>query len=198
MRALFAAHQTFKKEFTLDLPQALLRNSSKLGTVEIFNSYEENSLAKARFLNRACHYPILSDDSGLEVEALGGAPGVFSRRYAECPTGASEEQQTQANLQKLLDALKQESNRKAKFVCVLSLIVEGVVVQTRGELQGTIATIPKGVNGFGYDSVFIPDGDSRTLAECSDTEKNRISHRYRAFEALMQECAKLNFDFVRV
>lgn len=183
MRALLSKFSSLQ----LKPASSFLRNAGKIGKVEIYNTYLENAAAKARLVNHGCHYPTLSDDSGLEVEALNGQPGVFSQRYASLEGSPSQNDQDQANIQKLLKSLTSTDSRKARFVCTLSLIVEGVLLSATGELEGTIALEPKGTQGFGYDSIFIPQGETRTLAEMTETEKNNISHRAIALKKLFQK-----------
>jgi XTP/dITP diphosphohydrolase len=164
----------------------VLRNPSKLGFVETHATYLENAAAKARLANQGCHYPSLADDTGLEVEALNGLPGVKTHRYAQLPANErSKSAQDEANVKKLLDELKGKSTRNAKFVTTLTLIVEGLLVHATGALEGTIADAPRGTEGFGYDPIFIPKGSQKTLAEMSTTEKNSISHRALATQNLM-------------
>ncbi len=179
-RALFAAHP----EVELMSAEGIIRNPEKLDFVENFETYAENAAEKARLANHASHYPSLSDDSGLEVEALGGKPGVRSRRFAIPKAGVSQDQ---ANIEKLLTELKGKpaSERRARFVATLCLCIEGISVQATGILEGTIAEVPRGTNGFGYDPVFIPQGSQKTFAEMTDAEKNAISHRARAVQELM-------------
>jgi len=166
-----------------------LSNPDKIGAVENFDTYAGNAAAKARFVNRAAHYPALADDTGLEVEALGGRPGARSHRFAGLPQDSipSRAAQDRANLEKLLTELKNlpHARRSAKFVCELALVLEGLRLTARGELHGTIAEAPRGTNGFGYDSLFIPRGSQRTLAEMTNAEKNAISHRAKAAHELM-------------
>ncbi len=157
-------------------PVGLLRNAEKIGAVETFSTYAENAAAKARLVNHGCHYPALADDSGLEVFALDGRPGVRSARDFTPET--------------LLTAMKGQTNREARFVSYVALCIEGTLLVASGELTGTLTEAPRGKNGFGYDPIFVPTGESRTLAEMSETEKNAISHRARAVEALMGEVAR--------
>jgi XTP/dITP diphosphohydrolase len=137
-------------------------------------TYLDNALLKARALAAASGLPALADDSGLEVDALGGAPGVRSARYA------GEEATDEANNRKLLDALAGAGQRTARFRCVLVLVIpSGETLTADGVLEGTIGTGPKGKNGFGYDPLFVlPDG--RHVAELAPEEKMRISHRAMA------------------
>ena len=136
----------------------------------------------------------MADDSGLEVAALGGAPGVRSARYAGEPSN------TPANNALLLKNLEGVTDRRARFVCVIAIAFNGEVIATfEGEIRGTIGFAPKGENGFGYDPVFIPDGETRTFAELSSEEKNRISHRANAFkkasEFVEEQLAGIVTDF---
>lgn len=164
----------------------VVRNAEKLGLAEVYNTYAENAVAKARACNHACHYPSLADDSGLEVDALGGRPGVKSHRYSLPKAGQTQDQ---ANNLKLLEELKAitAEKRTARFVCHLALVIEGVLVETRGVLEGTIAPEPRGHQGFGYDPLFIPQGYTQTLAELGPQKKNEISHRALAVQSLMSE-----------
>ncbi len=121
---------------------------------------------------------IIADDSGLEVEALQGAPGVYSARYAGVPKDDA------ANNKKLLHALQNSSNRKARFVTVITLITKDAVHVFEGEVKGTIAHEARGISGFGYDPLFIPTGYRSTFAELGSEIKNKISHRALAVEKL--------------
>lgn len=141
----------------------------------------ENALLKARAVHEATGLPALADDSGLEVDSLGGAPGVFSARYSG--EGATDER----NWRKLLAALEgvPPEMRTARFRCALALV--GFDEQEHvfeGVFEGAISDAPRGTNGFGYDPVFIASGTGRTAAELAPDEKNRISHRARALDAL--------------
>ena len=138
----------------------------------------------------------MADDSGLVVEALDGAPGIHSARYAgENATDADR-------IAKLLKAMEGKKDRRAKFVCAAAIAYRGEEVRTFvGEVKGVIADAPSGTNGFGYDPVFIPDGFNKTFAELTDEEKNAISHRGNAMRAvadfLRDEFAKMDdFEFV--
>ena len=144
----------------------------------------ENSLLKARYVanylkSKAVNYAVIADDSGLEVDALGGAPGVYSARYAGQHKNVNE------NNKKLLSELHNITKRQARFVTVISLIKDGNEYFFEGEIKGTIAHEPRGTNGFGYDPLFIPQGSRSTFAELSADEKNRISHRAKAVEKLI-------------
>jgi XTP/dITP diphosphohydrolase len=148
------------------------------------DTYAGNAIAKARFYARATGLPALADDSGLEVEALAGAPGVISARYAG-------EHATDADRRALLlsELAKTGSdNRRARFVCAIAIAsVEGEVLNlSEGICEGTITFAPRGTSGFGYDPLFVPDGYQQTFAELSDEVKNRISHRARALLKLRE------------
>lgn len=144
-------------------------------------TFEENAALKAEQIASLLNKPVLADDSGLMVDALDGAPGIYSARYA------GEEKSDDANNEKLLNALKSvpEEKRTAEFVCVLAVCVpeEETVFQT-GICKGKIASKPQGSNGFGYDPLFVPDGYTKTMAEIPAEEKNRISHRSQAIKKL--------------
>lgn len=176
--------------------EGLIRNADKLDMVETHDNYLENVSAKARLANRASHYPSLGDDSGLEVEALQGRPGVRTRRYAIPKAGQSQDQ---ANIEKLLSELqgKPTAERQAKFVATLALVIEGVSISATGVLEGTIAEGPRGTHGFGYDPIFIPRGSQMTLAEMSSNEKNAISHRGRAFQELLLVAKAKGIQFAK-
>lgn len=149
--------------------------------VEDGETFEENSLIKAREAARLSGMISLADDSGLCVEALNGAPGIHSARYAET---------AQARIDKLLGVFENIENRRAKFVCVMTLVdADGkVLFQTRGECQGEIAREQSGVNGFGYDPIFLIG--NTTMAEMSEEEKNEISHRGRALREVLKFLTK--------
>jgi XTP/dITP diphosphohydrolase len=138
-----------------------------------------NARLKAEAISRATGAAAVADDTGLEVDALGGAPGVRSARFAgESATDAE-------NVAALLAALSGAADRRARFRTVAMVIGPDLEVVAEGTCEGRIATSPRGGGGFGYDSVFVPDaGDGRTFAEMSPAEKHAISHRGRAFESL--------------
>ena len=169
--------------------QELIRNADKLSLVETSDQYLENALAKARTCNQGCHYPSLADDSGLEVNALDGRPGVRSHRYAIPKAGQTQDQ---ANIQKMLEELKSVpiGKRSAHFVCCLAVVLEGVAVHALGVLEGSIATEPRGKDGFGYDPIFIPEGYTQTWAELGPEVKAKISHRAVALTSLLEEMKK--------
>lgn len=162
----------------------IIRNANGLKFAERHETYLDNAIAKARLANQGSHYPSLADDSGLEVAALDGRPGVRSHRYATPKAGVPQDQ---ANRDYLLQELRGKSNRSARFVCSLAFLVEGILIQATGTLEGTITEAPRGTLGFGYDPLFVPKGLSQTLAEMTASEKNAISHRARALHELMAQ-----------
>ncbi len=150
--------------------------------IEDGKTFEENSLIKARTVFEKYKLPVIADDSGLEVEQLNGAPGIYSARYS------GEEGNYKKNNEKLLADLKDfPEPHKARFVCVVSYIDSEKVVVAEGELQGEIIGEYRGVNGFGYDPLFVPEGYSKSLAEITPEEKNKISHRAKAFENIKRK-----------
>lgn len=145
-------------------------------------TFEENALIKARALAAATGLPAVADDSGLSVDVLGGAPGIFSARWA------GRHGDDAANLALLLAQLADvaPAHRGARFVCAAALVTpDGVEHVERGTLAGTLATAPRGTNGFGYDPVLVPLGRTQTCAELTPEQKNAISHRGQAFRALV-------------
>jgi XTP/dITP diphosphohydrolase len=148
------------------------------------DTYAENAIAKAQFYARPTGLLALADDSGLEVEALGGAPGVMSARYAgEDATDAERRNLLLSELAKTSSGNSQLSpNRRARFVCAIAVAApDGAVLNlSEGVCEGTITSESRGSSGFGYDPLFVPDGYHQTFAELSDEVKNQISHRARA------------------
>lgn len=146
-----------------------------------------NALLKARAIAKHTGLPAVADDSGLKVDELGGMPGVLSARWAG-RFGAQD--QDRANLELVLDQLADTppERRGAHFVCAAALVMpDGTEAVVEGVLRGRLTREPRGSNGFGYDPVFVPEGESRTTAELSPEEKNAISHRGIAFRKLAQE-----------
>ncbi len=146
---------------------------------EPHDTLEANAREKSMTIYMIKNIDCFSEDTGLEVEALNGAPGVKSARYAGEPSN------TRANIEKLLHQLKNKQNRKAQFRTVISLLKNGVEKQFEGICKGEITLEPSGENGFGYDPVFIPEGSTKTFAEMNITEKNEYSHRRKAVEKLV-------------
>jgi XTP/dITP diphosphohydrolase len=145
-------------------------------------TFDENAYKKASFTARILGHPALADDSGLVVDALDGAPGVFSARYAGAD--ATNEQR----LRKLLREMEGISNRKASFECVISLAMPtGPALTYEGRCEGLIAESPEGTNGFGYDPIFFYPPYKKTFAQLTREEKGRVSHRGKALEAFKNE-----------
>ena len=151
---------------------------------ETGETLDENASIKARYVFERTGLDCFADDTGLEVEALNGAPGVRSARYA------TDGHDFAANNRKLLRELEGVTNRKARFRTVISLIRSGVEQQVEGIVNGCIATKESGCEGFGYDPLFIPEGESVTFAEMTADQKNSISHRGRAVAELVKVLTK--------
>jgi XTP/dITP diphosphohydrolase len=154
-------------------------------TIESGKTFEENAVLKAVAVSKECPELVIADDSGLEVDALGGAPGIFSARYA------GKNATDQENIDKLLGELTRTggkpSARSARFRCALALAHHGEVLATfDSAVEGTIIDSPRGSKGFGYDPIFVPSGFKETFAKLPDETKNRISHRAKALGKLKQ------------
>ena len=183
---IFATHNLHK----LQEVQALLPPGINLVSLDEYGimqeipetgtTLEENALIKCKFVYDKTGQPCFADDTGLEVEALNGRPGVHSARYASLRKNDSE------NIEKLLYELEGKTNRKARFRTVIQLAWDDEYIQFEGIVNGTITLEPAGFSGFGYDPVFIPEGHERTFAEMDLVEKNTMSHRARAFEKLVE------------
>ncbi len=153
---------------------------------ETADTLEGNALLKARYVHERFGKDCFADDTGLEVEALNNAPGVYSARYAGADKDAG------ANMRKLLAELSDEPNRKARFRTVIALIKGGKEYLFEGEVRGIILHEPKGVNGFGYDPVFMPENYDKSFAELDLSVKNTISHRANAVKKLVEFLQKNN------
>ncbi len=145
---------------------------------ETGTTFAQNSLIKARAAWELSHTWTLADDSGLCIDFLGGKPGIYSARYAETP---------QKRIERVLKELEGTNDRKAHFVCCMTLIAPNgeVALTCEGICKGQIIKEARGVNGFGYDPIFLPYGYNQTIAELSEDEKNRISHRSKALEQVI-------------
>ena len=149
---------------------------------ETGTTFEANAILKAHAACEATGLPALADDSGLGVDALGGDPGVVSARWAG-PDGDHA-----PAIARVLAGLEGRDDRRARFVCVLALAwPDGHVETSRGEAPGTIASAPRGQGGFGYDPIFVPDGETRSFAELTPEEKRADNHRARALAGLMRD-----------
>lgn len=167
------------KDIAGDINIEFLLPPNGFDPIENGTTFEENSYIKAKEAAKLSGIVALADDSGLCVEALDGAPGIYSARYADTP---------QARINKLLNAMNQKENRRAKFVCAMTLVSPDgeIIFQTRGECHGNIAYKQAGTNGFGYDPIFLVGNGSTTMAELSEAEKNKISHRGQALRNVLE------------
>ena len=182
MKLIFASHNANKVREIQDV----LGNHIELVSLkemsfdqeipEIYETLEENSRIKAETIFNQFEMPCFADDTGLEVEALKGEPGVHSARYAGEPRNSDN------NMNLLLNKLRGIENRKAQFRTVITFIGGDGIHQFEGVIEGNIITKKRGAQGFGYDPLFIPDGSKQTFAEMSMAEKNQFSHRAKAFE----------------
>lgn len=171
---LFDIHTVFELGLSIEIP-------------ETGHTLQENARQKAEYIVEHFQVTCLSDDSGLEVNALGGRPGVYSARYA------GEPKDDAANVDKLLFELSDSEERSARFVTVLTLHHQGQYVSFEGEVLGDIVREPRGTQGFGYDPVFQPLGNDRTFAEMSMAEKNALAHRARAMQKFKSFLAETDF-----
>ena len=186
MTLVFATNNEHKKREI----KSLLGNSFTLLSLNDINIREDipenepqlegNALAKARYVYNATGMNVFADDTGLEIDALNGLPGVHSARFA------GENKDSSANIEKVLSMLGKTENREARFRTVIALILEKKEYLFEGIVNGTIISEIKGTEGFGYDPIFVPEGKILTFAEMELNEKNTISHRARAFEKLKE------------
>ena len=182
MEVIFATHNKHKsKEIKKLASDAVsIRNLSDIGyeteIPETGTTLKANALEKCRFVKKSVSSPFFADDTGFEVDALNGAPGVYSARYA------GEPKSDKANLQKLLQEIQGKTDRRARFKTVICFLKDDEPLFFEGVVEGKVIDTPKGAEGFGYDPVFIPDGYKQTFAEMDLQLKNKISHRGKAFE----------------
>jgi XTP/dITP diphosphohydrolase len=164
---------------------------------ETGQTLEENALQKAQYIYDHYHMSVFADDTGLEVEALNGAPGIYSARYASMVDGSSDSHDSEANMSCLLKELGENNNRKARFRTVIALILKKDICpcgctsikeihQFEGIVEGEIIRERRGGEGFGYDPIFQPDGYDKTFAELGMDIKNHVSHRARAVQKLAE------------
>ena len=154
-------------------------------TVEDGSTFMENSLKKAREIAEITGCAALADDSGICAHALDGAPGIYSARFAGEYKGQESDDRNNALL---LERLSDKADKTAHYTCAMALVYpDGREVCAEGYMYGSITDVPRGTRGFGYDPLFIPDGESRTVAEMSDEEKNLISHRANALKLLLSK-----------
>ncbi len=170
IRTLLPSHYKIKSLSDLGFDTAIEETGSTL---------EENALIKARAIYNTFHKNSFADDSGLEVMALGGAPGVFSARYA------GSQKNSQDNMSKLIQKLMDVENRQAQFRTVIALIIDRKEYLFEGIVKGNISKMALGQNGFGYDPIFIPENHTISFAQMTLGKKNKISHRSKAFQKLV-------------
>ena len=184
MRLVFATNNRHKLEEVRDILGSGVEvlSLSDIGCnddiPETADTLQGNALIKARHIDNKYNVNCFADDTGLEVEALDGAPGVLSARYA------GDGHDSEANMQKLLQNLTGKSNRNAQFRTVIALIIDGKEMLFDGIVKGRITEEKMGCSGFGYDPIFVPEGYSESFAQMGSDEKNSISHRYRATKKL--------------
>ncbi len=185
MKLVFATNNLNKlKEVQKMMPSHIqLLSLSEIGCnediPETSPTIEGNAKQKAAYIKENYGHNCFADDTGLEVDALHGAPGVYSARYA------GETKDAEANMDKLLSELRGKDGRNAQFKTVIALIIDNQLESFTGICKGTITETKKGDAGFGYDPIFLPDGYSKTFAELSLDEKNKISHRGKAIQQLV-------------
>ena len=182
-------------EHKLSEVRAILGNSFKILSLNDINCHEDipetadtlegNARQKALYIHQHYHYDCFADDSGLEVEALHGAPGIYSARYAALE-GTGEAHDSQANMNRLLLDLKDTVNRNAQFRTVICLIIDDNEYLFEGIVKGQINREKRGTAGFGYDPIFQPTGYTQTFAELGEDVKNIISHRAQAVKKLIK------------
>ena len=170
----------------VNLTQAMIAVSSAEEAIECFDTFEENALAKARYFHELSGMPTLADDSGLCVDALGGAPGVWSKRFSG-RDDLSGQDLDDANNAKLMHELSGAMNAGAGYKCAAAFVSDGVEAVEMGEVRGEIVGDPRGNNGFGYDPYFFATELGMTFGEATTEAKEEISHRGRAFRALIEK-----------
>lgn len=194
MKLIFATNNQNKvKEFRSLLGDqfeiiTLLEAGIDIDIPEPHDTLEANATEKSSTIHRMTGENCFAEDTGLEIAALNGAPGVLSARYA------GEQKEAADNIVKVLQELEGKTDRSARFRTVISLILDGKEYQFEGVSKGQITTTTKGAKGFGYDPIFVPEGETRAFAEMELTEKNKYSHRARAFEkfvAFLQQTTKV-------
>lgn len=180
LRPLFAAHGIR----VADLADAGIAESAVEDELEAHDTFEANALAKARYFHSLTGRPTVADDSGLIVDALGGLPGVHSKRWSGRGDlgGLALDKE---NNRLLLDRLRDVADRRAHYVCVAAYVDAARALTRRGSVHGRILEGARGANGFGYDPLFLSDELGRTFGEASRAEKEQVSHRGRAFRALL-------------
>lgn len=186
MKLIFATHNKNKAKEVKSLMPSFIELLS-LDDINFHDEIDEtastlegNALLKAKTIFEKTGINCFADDSGLLVDALNGEPGVYSARYA------GEQKNDQDNMQKLLHELNDKPNRNAHFKTVMALIIDGKEHLFEGKIEGKIITEKLGSNGFGYDPIFVPDGYNETFAQLDSETKNKISHRARALQKMLE------------
>lgn len=169
----------------VNLSEARVAETAEEEGIECYNTFEENALAKARYFNALTGMPTLADDSGLCVDALGGAPGVWSKRFSD-EKGLSGRALDDANNVKLIDELAHATDLGAGYKCAAAFVGNGLEAVEMGEVRGRIVSEPRGEDGFGYDPYFLSDELGLTFGEAGIDAKQEISHRGRAFRRLFE------------
>jgi len=182
LRPVFAAHGMA----VIDLREAGIAESIEEDDLEAYATFEENALAKAKYFHKRSRMPTVADDSGLAVRALGGRPGVHSKRWSGRADLVGQPLDDENN-RLLLAALSGVAERIASYVCAAAYVDDSRAIVRRGEVEGRIVDRPSGVNGFGYDPYFFSRELGRTFGDASVEEKERVSHRGRAFVRLLAE-----------
>ena len=173
----------------VDATTAGIAESAEEDGLEVAETFEENALAKARYFHRVSGLPAVADDSGIEVRALGGAPGVVSKRWSNRPDLSGQALDDENNAL-LLRQLERSEDRAARYVCAAAYCGADGEFVVRGEVEGAITNAPRGTGGFGYDPYFESLELGRTFGEVTMEEKARVSHRARAFGKLLSEMEK--------
>jgi XTP/dITP diphosphohydrolase len=181
LRPLFTEHGIA----VVDLVEAGIPEAAEEDGLEVFSTFEENALAKARYFHARSGRPTVADDSGLAVVALDGGPGVLSKRWSG-RTDLSGQALDDENNRLLIATLRGVEDRRARYVCAAAYVDGARELVCRGEVDGRIVDVPRGAGGFGYDPYFVSDELGRTFGEVSREEKARVSHRARAFRALIE------------
>jgi len=191
MKIVFATNNPNKlKEIQALMPTGIeILSLKEIGCTEDIpetgDTLEANAFQKAHYLKEHYGYDCFADDTGLEVDTLEGAPGVYSARYA------GPERSAEANMAKILSELKGNNNRKAQFRTAIALILNGEEHLFEGKVEGHISEAKQGKEGFGYDPIFIPENETRSFAQMSMEEKGAISHRGRAVRKLVEHLGRL-------
>ena len=172
----------------IDLNEAGIAESGEEDALEAYETFEENALAKGRYFAARSGLAVAADDSGIAVNALGGRPGVRSKRWSDRPDLAGQALDDENN-RLLIAALRGAGDRSARYVCAAAYVDGAREVVRRGEVSGSIVSDPRGSNGFGYDPFFVSDELGKTFGEASLAEKATVSHRARAFRALLDAIA---------